>query len=339
MNAPMGDSCGVEDAVRRLRALLGNSCAVVGVRSADDAAVAPYRMKKVRNHDVSSQQKREMLDRGEHWVVAMTSKVVHRALRGRHAVLSVLLACDSETLDFLIPVLSQGAVRDSVFVATKATVDAIVGITFNRGLASAALVNIPQHALFPSLSEDAAPGSPEGTAPLHSGCCPLLVLDDVRSADNVGSILRTAFSLGISSLLCSSTTFQAINARSARVSLGALFHFSIWHTSDVAAALLQLGRQGITVIGTSPTAKRAICSLDLLTGAADTSAWALVFGNEDKGLTVPAQEACAHVVTIPQTSGDSLSVVSAAAICIYELRRPCLRSAHEQGCIFTPDLP
>lgn len=81
-------------AIERLQAQLGNRYTVASVTCANDPAVAPYRMKKVRDHHLSSQQIRKMLDAGEHWVVAMPSKVVHRAARGRHTLFSVLVSCD-----------------------------------------------------------------------------------------------------------------------------------------------------------------------------------------------------------------------------------------------------
>lgn len=62
------------------------------VTSPDSLDVAPYRMKKVRNHFVSSQLKHEMIQAGENWVVAVSLKVVIRALSGCHPVLSVLLS-------------------------------------------------------------------------------------------------------------------------------------------------------------------------------------------------------------------------------------------------------
>ena len=86
----------LEGAERHLRSVLGFTANIVTVTSADHPAVSPYRMKKVRNHTLASQQKRKMLDAKENWVVAVTTKVVHRALRGNYRVISLLLSCDPQ---------------------------------------------------------------------------------------------------------------------------------------------------------------------------------------------------------------------------------------------------
>ncbi|KYF40775.1 RNA methyltransferase, TrmH family protein [Toxoplasma gondii TgCatPRC2] len=56
---------------------------------------------------------------------------------------------------------------------------------------------------------------------------PVLVLDDVQNSDNIGTLMRTAFSLGVRSVLLSPVSFAAVNARSARVSMGSMFHLRL----------------------------------------------------------------------------------------------------------------
>ncbi|PFH37735.1 RNA methyltransferase, TrmH family protein [Besnoitia besnoiti] len=56
---------------------------------------------------------------------------------------------------------------------------------------------------------------------------PLVVFDDVQSSDNIGTLMRTSFSLGMKSVLLSPVSYAAVNARSARVSMGSMFHLRL----------------------------------------------------------------------------------------------------------------
>lgn len=61
----------------------------------------------------------------------------------------------------------------------------------------------------------------------------------------------------------------------------------------------------------------------------------------EQGASQETLESCTTVVRIPQVQGDSLSVVTASAICLYELSRECvLGQKNEDGAAeFIPDIP
>lgn len=104
---------------------------------------------------------------------------------------------------------------------------------------------------------------------------PILILDDVRSSDNVGVILRTAFSLGVRSIIVTPTSLSGMGCRAARTSMGALFFFSIMVSHDLIKTIEELKMRGISVLGTSPRGTR-------LVGPASNVEWALLMGNEEK---------------------------------------------------------
>lgn len=143
-----------------------------------------------------------ILRRGRHYVTATSFNVVKRAFKGLYPVVSVLTI-----EDHLESVLSWKP--GSVMVVTREEFEEVLGAHVNKDQCIGAVFDIAPRPL--SLDVDS----------------PVLVLDDVRSADNVGVICRSAFSLGVSTLLVTETTAKAINMRSARVSMGSLFHLDV----------------------------------------------------------------------------------------------------------------
>jgi len=146
---------------------------------------------------------------------------------------------------------------------------------------------------------------------------PILILEDVRNAENVGSILRTAFCLGITSIVASPTAWASLrDTRAARCSMGTIYYHRFYRASDLGKTIKAIQADGITVYGVEigetarPVGPHGI----------DPN-WAAVMGNEDLGLTQAAGKACDHIVFVPQAHGDSLNVGHAAAITLFELGR------------------
>ena len=169
---------------------------------------------------------------------------------------------------------------------------------------------------------------------------PILILENVRNAENVGSILRTAFCLGIRSVIASSTAWAALkDSRAARCSMGTMYYHryfqavaasigNVKDNNDDADALVQtiqtLQNEGIQVYGIEigDNAK------PIAPHGRDRK-WAAVMGNEDVGLSKKVATACDHIVYIPQAHGDSLNVGHASAIAMFELGRECPKLEHD----------
>lgn len=155
---------------------------------------------------------------------------------------------------------------------------------------------------------------------------PILILDNVRNAENVGSILRTAFCLGITSVVASETAWSAIkDSRAARCSMGTMYYHRYHKVDDhhdkkkcksLLAAIDTIGAAGIRVYGIEIGE-----NCKVVTPHKENREWAVVLGNEDAGLSSEVVAACDQILFIPQVHGDSLNVGHAAAIALYELGR------------------
>lgn len=142
-----------------------------------------------------------------------------------------------------------------------------------------------------------------------------VALEAVKDPGNLGTILRTADSVGASGVILVGDTTDPFALEAVRATMG-----SIFQTPIVAATAEQLvawkRRTGVTMVGTH------------LKGAVDyrkiryPEPCVLLMGNEQSGLPDALAEACDHLVKIPMAGrADSLNLAVATAVMLYEMRR------------------
>jgi tRNA G18 (ribose-2'-O)-methylase SpoU len=142
-----------------------------------------------------------------------------------------------------------------------------------------------------------------------------LVAANIRSAYNVGALLRTADSLGVTKIWMAGYTPPGDHPAVQKTALGAEKTVAWEHVPDVIGCLERLKQQGVRVV-----------ALELTKDAADLRAYApsfpmaLVLGNEVEGLSALQLNACDETVMIPQKgSKESLNVMVAAGIAAWVL--------------------
>lgn len=162
------------------------------------------------------------------------------------------------------------------------------------------------------------------------------LLDNIRSAYNVGSIFRTADCVGLDGLILTGYTAYPPHIKIEKTSLGAEETVPWIHLQDAATALEQL-RTGrlMSPIG---SANWAFDDLDWQTfklvawesGEDGKSMYETafpeqaihIFGNEVSGVQPALLKASGQVVEIPlYGSKHSLNVASSFAVAMYEARR------------------
>lgn len=144
-----------------------------------------------------------------------------------------------------------------------------------------------------------------------------VILDNLRSAFNVGGIFRTGECVGVSRLVLCGYTATPGNPKTSRSALGAQ-EFVVWEQAVTAqAAVERLRAEGTSVI--------ALETVEAAPSPHERTfrfPCAVVVGNERFGLGRNILSAADAVVSIPVYGRkNSLNVVSAFAVCAYELRR------------------
>jgi tRNA G18 (ribose-2'-O)-methylase SpoU len=157
-----------------------------------------------------------------------------------------------------------------------------------------------------------------------------LIVDNIRSAHNVGALLRVADGIGISEvILCGITPYPSglpnderlpylsdkINRRIAKTSLGAELT-QLWrYEADTNSVINYFKHQGVSVVALeqSPSA----IQLHNYTNPDDL---ALVVGNEITGIESYTLKICSEIVSIPMKGQkESFNVSTAAAMALYYL--------------------
>lgn len=144
-----------------------------------------------------------------------------------------------------------------------------------------------------------------------------LLLDNLRSAYNVGSIFRSADAAGVAGLFLCGITPLPPHPKLAKTALGSLDSVPWTHHCSAEKCLAWIKASSLTPI-----------VLETTTGATSiftchfTSPTVFILGNEVSGVDPALVSAAAKIVKIPQFGlKESLNVASAAAIAIYEFRR------------------
>ena len=155
---------------------------------------------------------------------------------------------------------------------------------------------------------------------------PLVVLvDNVRSLWNVGSIFRTADACGVKQLVLSGITGCPPRPQISKTALGAEEAVPWYYRADPREALEELVHLGYTAVAVE-TSPRAI-PVDELSWPARV---ALIIGNEVAGVTPQVLDACPVHVSIPMRGvKDSLNVAVAFGIAAHHATRVLTRADSE----------
>ena len=144
---------------------------------------------------------------------------------------------------------------------------------------------------------------------------PVLVLDRIGNAHNLGAIARTAAFFGVKHLVVADNPAAARpNDAAYRVAEGGLEAITAWLVADLPTFIKALADAGYEVIGAATRGGRPEASR---TAAKPI---ALVLGNEEQGLAPGVAKACTRLVTIPGAGTvESLNVSVAGAVLLWEL--------------------
>ncbi|MBI4888725.1 MAG: RNA methyltransferase [Acidobacteria bacterium] len=193
-----------------------------------------------------------------------------------------------------------------VYVAPAAVMDGITGLHIHRGCLA--------------LGERPRPASWRETA---AGARTLVVLERVANADNVGGIFRNAAAFGAAAVLLDEATTDPLYRKAIRTSMGASLVVPFARAEPWPAALRELGALGFATVALTPSA--AAPTVAETVARLGGRPVALVLGHEGDGLTGAALAACEYRARIPVASAvDSLNVAAAAAVALYESRRPAV---------------
>jgi 23S rRNA (guanosine2251-2'-O)-methyltransferase len=144
----------------------------------------------------------------------------------------------------------------------------------------------------------------------------LALLDGIQDPQNLGSILRSAESLGVSGIVMPRRGSPELNETVAKCSSGAIEYLPVALVTNLSEAMKQLKKENFWVVGVDVAGEVACFDYKF------DQPTALVIGSEEKGLRPLVRKLCDTTVTIPMAGKlGSLNAAAASAVIFYEVAR------------------
>lgn len=145
----------------------------------------------------------------------------------------------------------------------------------------------------------------------------IIVLDNVRSLNNVGSVFRTADAFLLEAVYLCGITGQPPHREIQKTALGATETVSWKHYSDTSAAILDLKKNGYKVYAVEQV-EGAIMLNSFRTHSEERIG--LVFGSEVDGVSDEAMKVCDAAIEIPQLGmKHSLNIAVSVGILVWDI--------------------
>lgn len=120
----------------------------------------------------------------------------------------------------------------------------------------------------------------------------IVALDDVQDPGNLGTILRTVDSIGITQILVSKGTADSYNPKVVRSTMGAIFRINIIECEDLAQTLKEIKKHKFKIVVSSLQTENSVYDIDY-------NKKVIIIGNEANGVEAHIQEMADERIKIP----------------------------------------
>jgi len=145
----------------------------------------------------------------------------------------------------------------------------------------------------------------------------IIILDDIRSLHNIGSVFRTADAFLIEKIYLCGITATPPNKEIHKTALGATETVSWEYAKDVLEVIDSLQKENVAVMAIEQV-ENSISLQEFI--PENNQKYALVFGNEVKGVSQEAIKKCQGTIEIPQLgTKHSLNISVSAGIVVWDL--------------------
>lgn len=146
-----------------------------------------------------------------------------------------------------------------------------------------------------------------------------IVLDNIRSLHNIGSVFRTADAFRLEGIYLCGITATPPHREIHKTALGATDSVSWVYREKTTEAILELKEKGYLIYSVEQTEGAILLDQVQLS---EKKKYALVFGHEIRGVDQQVVDLSDHCIEIPQYgTKHSLNISVAAGIVIWELFR------------------
>jgi len=144
----------------------------------------------------------------------------------------------------------------------------------------------------------------------------VVVLDDIQDPGNLGTIIRTVDSCGISQIIISKDTADAYSPKVVRSTMSGIFRVNIIEVDNIADTVEDLKNHGYKAVATVLDTNKTIYDVDF------SEKTAIIIGNEANGISKSVMAKADVKAKIPMKGKtESLNASVAAGIVLYEAVR------------------
>jgi 23S rRNA (guanosine2251-2'-O)-methyltransferase len=144
----------------------------------------------------------------------------------------------------------------------------------------------------------------------------LLALDAIQDVQNLGSLIRTAESVGAHGVIILEHRAAGLTPAVDKTSAGAVEYVPVARVTNMTRTLDDLKKKGLWCVGLDGNAETTYDKANL------TGPTVLVVGNEAKGISRLAREHCDLLIRLPMRGHiESLNAAVAGSVALYEIWR------------------
>jgi tRNA G18 (ribose-2'-O)-methylase SpoU len=150
-----------------------------------------------------------------------------------------------------------------------------------------------------------------------------VVCDNIRSAENVGSIFRTSDALGVDKVFLGGISAKPDHPKLVKTALGAEKNIDWNHCWQTWRIIEKLNQEGVSVVALEQSKTARLLNLKPLVynKFKPNFPLALIVGNEIKGVSAGVLKRCGEVIYLPMYGKkESLNVAVAFGVAGYYLR-------------------
>jgi len=240
------------------------------------------------------QQLRDNAFTADNSFIADSSKVVNLILESNLEVNSIF-ATQAYYDEFKLLIENKNIPK--LYVASKELMQSIVGHKVHH--------NVMLHGIRPKEHKIEALGEQ------------VVMLDNITSSENVGSIARSATALGINSYIIPKQGPHPFGRRALRVSMGHTSRLKLHSYENIISTLKTLKKLGYTIFAAEITPESIP-----LANITVPQKWVLLMGHEGHGISQEVLKCCDKVVHIEmETNVKSFNVAVAASILMYQFKQ------------------
>ena len=152
----------------------------------------------------------------------------------------------------------------------------------------------------------------------------IVVLDDIQDPGNLGTILRTVDSIGLSQILVSKGTADPYNPKVVRSTMGAIYRVKVIECDNLKEALKEIKKNKFKILVTSLEDSKSVYDVKYYKKV-------IVIGNEANGVEEDIVKLADEKIKIPMLGKtESLNASVATGVVLYEYVRQKIKGTNKK---------